>query len=53
MRDADGNRLNVRVSELTRNPEIWRLLQVGVRASHEAGLKVNRRTAAVFGLPFK
>jgi hypothetical protein len=53
MRDADGNRLNVRVSELTRNPEIWRLLQVGVRASHDAGLTVNRRTAAVFGLPFK
>jgi hypothetical protein len=49
MKDTDGHRVCISVPELSRNLKLWKLFYDGVNASYDAGLKTNKRTAAIFG----
>jgi hypothetical protein len=45
MEDADGRRLEVRLGEMTRTPEVWRTFAAALRRSLERGVQIDVYTA--------
>lgn len=53
MRDDAGVEIAPNLRDLVANPEIWKLLRAGVERSYAAGLRPDRATCRIFGLPLE
>jgi hypothetical protein len=50
MRDTDSRALDLRPSDISRNPDIWQLARGGILASRQAGLTIDAPTWHYFAL---
>jgi hypothetical protein len=52
MRDDSEREIAPGLRDLVKNPEIWKLISAGVERSYAQGLRPDRATSRIFGLPF-